>query len=160
MAIDVVARRRRQHLIAFLAVIFSNRWQVRLPLCFLLQEQNFLGFLTGILVIILLVCKQECCLSILHISIIFSQSIKLFRFWKLKHDSFGLIDIKLYGLVLAWWRLWWGSIHLIVNTWTSLRHSKHIKNQIEWGLVSYFTYDLRLVCAPTGLVHSYVKSGL
>ena len=80
MAVDIVARRRRQHLIAFLAVIFPNRWQVRLPLCFLLQKQNFLGFLTGILVIILLVCKQECCLSFLHISIIFSQSIKLFRF--------------------------------------------------------------------------------
>jgi hypothetical protein len=159
MAVDVVARRTRQHLIAFLAVIFSNRWQVRFPLCFLLQEQYFLGLLAGILVIVLLVCKQECSLRIFYISVVFSHPIDLFCFWKLKHDSFWLIDIKLYGFVLAWWWLWRWSIHLIVNTWTSLRHSKHLKSQLM-GLVSGLTYDLRLVCAPTGLVHSYVKSGL
>lgn len=102
MAVDVAARRTRQHLIAFLAVILSNRWQVRLPLYFLLQEQYFLGFLAGILVIVPLVCKQECSLRIYYISVVFRHAIDLFRFLKLKDDSFWLIDIKLYGFVLAW----------------------------------------------------------
>jgi len=102
MAVDIVARRTRQHLIAFLAVICSNRWQVGLPLSFLLEVQYFLGLLAGILVIVLVVCKQECSLRIYYISVVLSGLIDLFRFFKLKNDCFWLIDIKLYGFVLAW----------------------------------------------------------